>query len=317
MPGALRRRRPHRQFARDGRALALRVAAAAATDGRDLERLHAPKDCPCGEPNPSRHHLTFDCDLKPWQHDRRTEQERRMLCAIVEDDGFAFPDDQDTEYQVGLLAEHLAVAEDDVLVATDGGVFLAGEHYRWRAASWAVTVGEFVVSGLVEGEERTAAAGERAAFSTLCKAVQLTGRRVRVLLDNLAIVQGARRRASTDFEEEELWSFWAGYRQVRDLMQLAWIPSHGKQKTWQPPLGWPQADDCRDLNSRADAAATAQLLKVEQWFRSLEVRIKEGEAWSFRALNAQLRATEPWHQELKRVIAEQRARTWRAKRVVG
>ena len=70
--------RPHRLFARDGRALALRVAAAAASDGRDLERLHAPKDCPCGEPSPSRHHLTFDCRLKPWCHDRRTEQERRM-----------------------------------------------------------------------------------------------------------------------------------------------------------------------------------------------------------------------------------------------
>ena len=53
--------RPHRKFARDGRAHALRVAAAAASDGRDLARLHAPKACPCGEPDPSRHHLTFDC----------------------------------------------------------------------------------------------------------------------------------------------------------------------------------------------------------------------------------------------------------------
>ena len=48
--------RPHRRFAQDGRAQALRVAAAAATDGCDLARLHAPKDCPCGEPDPSRHH---------------------------------------------------------------------------------------------------------------------------------------------------------------------------------------------------------------------------------------------------------------------
>ena len=180
-----------------------------------------------------------------------------------------------------------------------------------------MTVGDFVVSGLVEGEERTAAAGEREAFATLCKAVLLTGRRVRVLLDNLAIVQGARRRANADFEEEELWAFWAGYRQVRDLMQLAWIPSHGKQKSWLPPVGWPQAEVCRELNNRADEAATAQLLRVEPWFRALEVRIKEGEAWSFRALNAQLRATQPWHDELKRVVAEQRARTWRAKRAIG
>ena len=132
--------RPHRNFAREGRVLALRVAAAAATDGRDLERLHAPKDCPCGEPAPSRHHLTFDCRLRPWCHDRRSEQERRMLCAIVEDEGFDFPAGQDVEGQVGLLAGYLAAAEDEVLVATDGGAYLAGEHYRWRAASWAVVL---------------------------------------------------------------------------------------------------------------------------------------------------------------------------------
>ena len=233
-----------------------------------------------------------------------------MLCAIIEDDGLVIPEDQDTEGQVSLLAEHL-------LVATDGGAFLAGEHFRWRAAAWAVAVGEFEVSGLVEGEERTAAAGEREAFAALCRAVLLTGRRVRVLLDNLAIVQGARRRANTDFEEEELWTFWAGYQQVRELMQLVWIPSHGKQKAWRPPDGWPQVDVCRELNDKADKAATAQLTRVGPWFRALEARIKEGETWSFRALNAQLRATEPWHAELKRVMAEQRARTWRAKRAIG
>ena len=164
-----------------------------------------------------------------------------MLCAIVE---FIIPNDQDVEAQVGKLAEYLAVAEDGVLIATDGGAYLAGEHYRWRAASWAVAVGEKTVSGLVTGEERTAAAGEREAFAVLCKAVQLTGRRVRVLVDNLAIVQGSRRRASSDFVEDELWDFWQGYRQVRDLMQISWIPSHDKQASSMPlrtrrrPSGW-------------------------------------------------------------------------------
>ena len=240
-----------------------------------------------------------------------------MLCAIVEDEGFDFPAGQDVEGQVGLLAGYLAAAEDEVLVATDGGAYLAGEHYRWRAASWAVAVGEHVVSGLVEGEERTAAAGERAAFATLCKAVRLTGRRVRVLLDNLAIVQGARRRFTADFEEEELWAFWQCYKQARDLMQLAWIPSHGKQSAWAPPDGWPDAGACRALNNLADEAATAQLSKTAPWFRALEAKIKEGEAWSYRALNAQLRATESWHAELKKIVSEKRTLTWRAKRAVG
>ena len=238
--------RPHRRFAQDGRAQALRVAAAAAaTDGRDLARLREPKACQCGEPEPSRHHLTFDCRLRPWGRDRRSEQERRMLCAIVEDEGFAIPGDED-EAKVGELAGILAAAEDDVLVAAAGGAFLAGEHFRWRAASWAVAVGDDTVSGLVTGEvtgeEKTAAAGEREAFAVLCRAVLLTGRRVKVLLDNLAIVQGARRRATADFVEDELWEFWHGFRQVRELLDIAWIPSHGKRASWLPPGGLQAAE---------------------------------------------------------------------------
>ena len=167
------------------------------------------------------------------------------------------------------------------------------------------------------GEERTAAAGEREAFAVLCKAVLLTGRRVRVLLDNLAIVQGTRRRASADFVEDELWEFWQGYRQVRDLMQIAWIPSHGKLACWTPPCGWPEAGFCRRLNAIADEAATQRLAAVAPWFRSLERRIQEGEAWCYKALNAQLAATEPWHLELKKVMVDKKAMTWRAKRAVA
>ena len=130
------------ELGRVSRALARGLEAGVVEAG-----LHAPKDCPCGEPAPSRHHLTFDCRLRPWCHDRRSEQERRMLCAIIEDEGFDFTTDQDVESQVGLLGGYLAAAEDEVLVATDGGAYLAGEHDRWRAASWAVAVGEHVGRG--------------------------------------------------------------------------------------------------------------------------------------------------------------------------
>ena len=53
------------------------------------------------------------------------------------------------------------------------------------------------------------------------------------------------------------------------------------------------------------------------WQADLEARIKEGEAWSYRALNAQLQATESWHTELKRIVSEKRTLTWRARRAVG
>ena len=58
-----------------------------------------------------------------------------MLCAIIEDESFDFPNDQDVEGQVGLLAGHLAAAEDGVL---------RGRLPGWRALQ---VEGGFVGSG--------------------------------------------------------------------------------------------------------------------------------------------------------------------------
>ena len=44
-----------------------------------------------------------------------------------------------------------------------------------------------------------------------------------------------------------------GYR-----ISLAWIPSHGKQSNWKPPVNWQfSAEECRALNDRADREAEA------------------------------------------------------------
>lgn len=44
-----------------------------------------------------------------------------------------------------------------------------------------------------------------------------------------------------------------GYR-----ISLAWIPSHGKQPSWKPPVNWQfSATECRALNDRADREAEA------------------------------------------------------------
>ena len=100
--------RPHRRFGRDGRALKLRVATGAATDGRDLARLHRQMDCQCGAVAPSRHHLTFECTCRPWTGPLRTEQERRLLCAVVDYEPYTFEPGDDEESHVGELAAELA-----------------------------------------------------------------------------------------------------------------------------------------------------------------------------------------------------------------
>ena len=214
--------RPHRQFGRNGKARTLRIAAAAATDGRDLARLNVPKACACGEVDPTRHHLTFECPRRPWEGNRRTEQERRLLCAVVEDPGYEFAAADDEEEHIGNLAALLATKEDGILIATDGGAMQLGEHYRWRCASWAVVVDGQAFSGLVRGEERTAAAGERTAFSVLCRAAVLAQRQVKVLVeaDKAATAQLQRlvgwwTRLRRDIADAEDWS-WRALRTQLD-----------------------------------------------------------------------------------------------------
>ena len=295
--------RPMRRLTGDNKLWALRVAAAAATDGRDLARLGAPTRCECGLPDPSRHHLTFECQRRPWTASLRTEQERRLLCAVVSDGGPPRPlRTDDTEAKIGELAEALLRHDETLTVATDGGAFQVGDHYGWRCASWAVALEDFVIAGRVPGEEQTAAAGERQAFRVLAVALTLTGRSARVLVDNQPLVQGFNRRAYVDHQGNELWDFWDAVHQARELLDVAWIPSHGKHKEWLPPLGWPSALCCRELNRRADTAATEQLNYCLPWRARLLQKVAEGEAWSGAALKAQYQATEGYHDKLKEVM---------------
>ena len=297
--------RPHRRFGMDGSALKLRVATAAATDGRDLARLKTVKHCVCGAATPSRHHLTFSCPTRPWEGDLRTEQERRLLCGVVDFVDHGHRDD-DEETLVGELAATLATLDDDAVVATDGGARLLGEHLAWRAAAWAVIAGGHTCSGIVQGAEQTAAAGERTAFRVVCKAAAMAQRRVRVLVDNLPIVLGCRRRRDYDRGDKELWAFWGEVREALPLLTVAWIPSHGKQRDWVPPVGWPEAAVCRGLNEKADEAATAQLRRLDGWWAQLRYDVEQAEAWTWRALRTQLAATQDWHDQLRALMKQRR-----------
>ena len=298
--------RPHRRFGQDGKTRSLRIATGAATDGRDLARLQAHCACDCGVAEPSRHHLTFDCPCRPWEGDRRTEQERRLLCAVVQDDGYNFEANDDEELHVGELAATLATACDGVVVATDGGARQLGEYQGWRAAAWAVVVEGQACSGLVQGVEQTAAAGERAAFSVLCRAVVMAQRHVRVLVDNLPIVQGCRSRMLHDRGDKELWAFWRVVREALPFLTVAWVPSHGKKGDWRPPDDWPSAAFCRQCNQAADEEATRQLRRLDHWWQQLRDKVETAEAWSWKALKAQLAATQGWHDRLKELMQQRR-----------
>ena len=60
-----------------------RTAVGNAADGRVLQRLGCRLACACGEEFPSRTHLTFACTDRPWQLEPCSDQEQRLLTALV------------------------------------------------------------------------------------------------------------------------------------------------------------------------------------------------------------------------------------------
>ena len=299
--------RPHRRFGRDGRTRSLRIAAGAATDGRDLARLGVPKACGCGAVDPSRHHLTFECPQRPWTADRRTEQERRLLCAVVEDAGYVVEESVDEEEQVGALAELLSVAGDGILVATDGGAKQLGEHFRWRCASWAVAVESRSFSGLVQGEEKTAARVNGPLFACCAKRPRWPNAKFAFwwttsLLCRAADAGGIRSRGRTS-----CGPFGTMWVRLYLFLKSAGFLRMGKKGHWRPPLMWPEAALCRALNDAADSAATARLRQLERWWAGLDKAVEEAEEWSWKALQTQLEATDAWHAKLKEIMQARRS----------
>ena len=66
-------------------------------------------------------------------------------------------------------------------------------------------------------------------------------------------------------------------------VQLVWVPSHGKHPTWNPPQGL-SGEKLRELNARADEAATAALQPGVNATRLWRAREQGARAWSDQAL---------------------------------
>ena len=98
-----------------------RVLHAAAHDTRTLERMRIPfTPCVCGDPLPTRTHVTFDCPAMPSPLAHRSSAEHRFLVPLLS--GLSAP-----EWQLPDVPEDLLLALSDaetidsaLLVATDG-----------------------------------------------------------------------------------------------------------------------------------------------------------------------------------------------------
>ena len=291
-----------------------RVMAGAAADSRHLvEKGGTAADfvCDCGRRGPTRSHLTFECSSAPWTLELRSALERRLLLPL----GPSAPrwDMADYEADVAKLVQHLAGLDATQVhyVATDGGCALARGAEFWQRAAWGVAFENGEFGGLVLGAEQTAAEGERVAVYLLAMALLQCGRSIRLLVDNQAVA-GRLRRGRKACENGDPWALWRVIADAVHLLDVAWVPSHGKKPLWGPPPDWLDGVACRALNARADAAATQALDAVRAVVVALVRAAKERRAWAAAAVAAQMRATQPWHVkfvEKMRVLAFRRRAT--------
>ncbi|CAE7741710.1 unnamed protein product [Symbiodinium sp. CCMP2592] len=283
----------------------LRVMVGAASDARSL----TPKDgnvqdlvCTCGFAGPTRTHLTFDCPRATWSAARRTLLERRFLAALRR----PLPPRRplaDYSVQVGEVAEYLSELDSDLFhyVATDGGCLLARKAEGFQQASWAVAFADKSFGGLVEGPDQTAAEGERVAVFILAEALLLHGRWLRLLVDNQAVA-GRLLGGEAACENGDPWRPWKRVAKAVRWLQVAWVPAHNKQASWTPPSGWIDADACRALNRRADAAAGSALQPCSQAVAHAARAADERFEGARDAVAAQRAATQDWHDRFVNMI---------------
>ena len=171
-------------------------------------------------------------------------------------------------------------------VATDGGCLLARKAEGFQQASWAIAVADKSFEGLVEGPDQTAAEGERVAVFILAEALLVHGRWLRLLIDNqtvagrLLVAVRPHAKMVTLGGRGSVWQWrcagckWHGFR-------------HNKQASWTPPSGWIDADACRALNRRADAAAGSALQPCSQAVAQAARAADERFEWARDAVAAQ------------------------------
>ncbi|CAJ1351994.1 unnamed protein product [Effrenium voratum] len=288
----------------------LRVACGAAQDGRDLQRLGGSLPCRCGVLTPSRHHLTFDCIADAWTLDRRTEVERRMLTPLVHPDQAPPSVSANEDLAISAVVQALMACPDDEIpiLALDGGAISGFHGAEWQRASWAVAgPGGLLASGEVPTFEQSAAAGERWALRIAALAVARVGREVRVLQDNLAlVVKLSRWKASRVLRHRELWTFWDDIATAIPWLLAYWVPSHGKKQKWCPPVDWPDASICRQMNDWADKGASAVLDHYRIWISSLRGRVDAANKWAADVVRKQARVTEPFQKAIRERMSDRR-----------
>ena len=280
-----------------------KVVIGAAADGRTLKRLGQQIPCRCGEPEPTRHHLTFQCPAAPWLDSMRTAEERRTLTPLIPAPVPTI-EAEDEEVGVRLLAQALSSIEDDVVyVASDGSCVAKAGSELVQKAFWGVAVhGGPHFGGQVATLEQTPAAAERAGLAVVFKAAQRAGKRVRLFVDNRAACLRVWRGQQRNDWSGDLRAYWAGIALCEKGVEVAWIPSHGKKADWTSPEGWIVEEEARKLNDRADLAANHAARAWRPMFQRLCEDRQQGIAWADRVILKQHATTKGYQAVLRQAV---------------
>ena len=181
-----------------------------------------------------------------------------------------------------------------VLVASDG----SSQHVQtFRRAAWSVARLGQVVSRQLQGVDQGIYTAEAVAVCKAFIAASSVGRRLLLLCDNLAVVRRVKQlqRVAT----LPLWAsgLWKAISLVSELHDIEWVPSHGKNPDWRPPLVGHNAEIWRRLNTLADEKAqnlASRLLReLDSWKQTFDGAV----GWSTAALERQ-RAALRWLRNL-------------------
>ena len=211
-----------------------RALHAAAHDTRTLQRMELPfAACTCGDPLPTRTHVTFDCPDDVFPGQRRSTAEHRLLVPVVS--GLSSPTWHLPEVSEDLLLglSQAQTVGHAFLVATDGSALQAPavRDLMWfQHAGWGIATSEVSgFFGVVPGLGRSSAAAERYALLVLANAAHILGVPVCVLTDNSALVDGF----NTSGPHVDFGAFWAMiHALLLDGSSVHWVPAHGRHEEW-------------------------------------------------------------------------------------
>ena len=259
-------------------------------------------DCLCGRKIPSRPHLAWHCPAVRHLRDESlhpsTRVEERLFAQVVPEtprppvpnDPNPFLQRLSTAIRDCLLERHLAaVATDGSSISNVAACAIVLEHAH----------SPFVFD--VAGEDQTPYKAEVEALTFLCNSllqVDVTGRLV-VLVDCQAALEAARGRSCLQRRSSFLRDTLMTLARRGLVVQLAWVPSHGKPA----PPSWRRPDCiCEDharwLNHLADEAARRRAFSRARG--SLRQRCEEQRAfavhWETRAIASLARIAQHYDQ---------------------